>query len=1079
MRSLRSKLVLTFGACMILIIGVVVAYTAYKLRGQAVANAHAHVLQTLHNTAWRSKAVLDQAVISSKILASVISGLKTTSQAETAVSLEATLEHAMRENPSLLGAFISCQNQCVVPGSDALRHKSAMKCSFWLRDPGRGLYSQVLSPQEFLKEEWCHVAMNNKGVVTDIFRFPFGDEERMVYGVLAPLHKDGKAAGMVGIIVDASELQSIVTDVKRSAAGEDAQISLLSWYGTIAASSAMEDMRGKSMEILRPYCNLSLPELQAGKNGTLDNYDFIGYRIPVPISGFDTPWSMGMRVPSSILLHDADSLVIELVGIAIGLILLGMVVIVFGAAQIANPIRKLSEITRRVAKGNLDQEIPIGGKDEIGELAEDFRVMLSARKVAEVELLRQQHNLSVIFERAPVGMIIFNAEMRVLQMNRAATTMFGYGEWVPPQGELPGEALRCAAFTKSGCGESSKCQACFIRKTLAEVVGSGVVVYGRGGEFVQEDRFGGKSFWLEINAESIELDGEFQVILTIVDATEHNRAKLKLESNEKLLATILDRLPVGMVLIDVLTQTICRINPLAVSMIGAPESQILGKSCHNYICPNERGKCPIIDLGKLVEDKECVLLPALGDDEIPIIKTVVPVTLEGADYLLETLVDISDIKRMEDALRLAKQAAEDSLESAELYAGKLETANTELDMALVAVRQATVAKSEFLANMSHEIRTPMNGIVGFTDILMEMEMEERAHEFLAMIKLSADRLLTLINDILDFSKIEAGHLELELRDFGLRKFLEEHISVFSVAARNKGLSLEWQVDDDVPDHFLGDVGRLGQVLTNLIGNAIKFTEHGQVEVSVHTQSCVEEDVTLYFKVKDTGIGIVPEKQLLIFQEFAQGDGSHTRKYGGTGLGLAITAKLVGLMGGRVWVESNGTLARRSTDEVFEESPGVTFHFTVDLTRVLSLQVDPEIKGKRKELPTLNRSVSVLLAEDEEINRIFMEALLQSRNCQVVSVGNGQEAIDAIAKDHYDIVLMDIQMPVMDGIRAIKHIRKQEEESGCHIPVIALTAHVMSEHREEGMKAGMDDYLTKPLVVDELMAVIDKYTSREQ
>ncbi len=1073
MRSLRSKLVLTFGACMILILGIVVTYTAYKLRSQAIESAHTHILQTVRNTAWRSKAVIDQGVISSRILASVISGIEATSLKETTAAMDATLAHAMRENRSLVAAFVSHANQCQFTKESSTLKKSSIESSLWLRDPDRGLYSQSMSPLKFLKKEWCHAGLDDNLVVTDIFKFPFGTKDRIVYAILTPLHKSGKVTGMIGVILDGDEFQAIIDEVEKAMAPKEAKISLLSWYGSIVASTLGTDMRGQSMEILRPYCNLSLTDLQTGKRSELDAFDYIGYRIPVPILGLDTPWSLGMRIPSSLMLQEANKLVRELVGIALGLILLGVFAIVFGAAQIANPIRKLSEITRRVAKGDFDQEIPIAGKDEIGELAEDFRVMLISRKETEVELFRQQHILSAIFERAPVAMALFNAEFRVVKINRKAASMLGYRASTA-QNRLPGEVLQCAAIAGSGlgCGDSGQCKKCFIRLILEEVIESGQAIHGREGEFVQESGAGKKSFCLEVNAESVELDDGIQVILTIVDVTEHTRDKKKLESNEKLLSTILDRLPVGMVLIDVSSHTIHRVNPYAASMIGAPENQILGKTCHNYICPAEKGKCPITDLGKQVEDKERVLLTALGE-KVPIIKTVVPVILEGTEYLLETFIDISDIKRMEDALRRAKQAAESSLESAELYAVDLETANDELDKALIAARQASIAKSEFLANMSHEIRTPMNGIVGFSDILMDMEMEERPREFLSMIKLSADRLLCLINDILDFSKIEAGHLELELHDFGLRKFLDENLSVFWVAARDKGLSLEWQVDEDVPDHFLGDSGRLGQVLTNLVGNAIKFTKIGSVEISVHIQSCEDENVTLYIKVKDTGIGIAAENQLVIFQEFAQGDGSHTRKYGGTGLGLAISAKLVALMGGRVWVES-AAVGRRSTDRASKESSGSVFHFTVKMTQILSLPPSAEALYGRVEKQMFAQPVTVLLAEDDEINRIFVEELLRSRNCQVVSVENGREAIRAIAENYYDIVLMDIQMPVMDGICAIKEIRKQEKGSSRHLPVIALTAHAMIEHREECLLVGMDDYLTKPLVVEELLAAIKKF-----
>lgn len=1076
MRSIRSRLVLIFGACMILILGIVVAFTAFKLRNQAIDSAHSHIQQTVRNTAWRCKAVLDQGVISAKILASAISGIITGSPLqETTGAVNVTLENAMRENRSIVATFISDRQHCFPENGMEEGKSQTGSCSLWLRESALGIHTRSLPPTKFLKEQWWLESLQQqKVVVTDIFQFSLGETEQMVFGVLIPLREGEVLRGLIGLLFAADTLQLILDDVHSSLVNQDAKLSLLSWYGTVAASAGMPDMRGEGMDILRPYCTLSLIDLQAGKQVKLEGSGFIGYRAPVPLTEMDTPWSLGMRIPNSLLLQVADKLVKDLVTIGVALILLGMLTIVYGASQIADPIRKLSEITRRVAKGNLDQEIPIFGKDEIGELAEDFRAMLASRKETEGELLRQQHNLSVIFERAPVGMALFNSDLRVMKINREAASLVGYRANMA-RNRLPGEVLQCASLfgTGYGCGDSELCEQCMIRLTLDEVIRTGQAVHGREGSFVQESGSGRRSFWLVVNAESIKLDSEFQVILTIVNATEHHKDKEKLEANEKLLRTILDKLPVGMVLIDISSHIISRVNPYAASMIGASAGQIVGKACHHFICPAERGKCPIIDLGNQMEDTERVLLTALGY-EIPIIKTVVPVTLEGTEYLLEAFVDISDIKQMEGALRRAKQAAESSLESTEVYAVELETANKELDKALIAARQASVAKSEFLANMSHEIRTPMNGIIGFTDILMDMELEEQPREFLTMIKLSTDRLLRLINDILDFSKIEAGRLDLEYRDFDFRNFLDEVLSVFWVQARDKGLKLQWQVDEDVPNRLLGDSGRLGQILTNLVGNGIKFTDKGEVEVAVHLQSQDQEQVNLYFTVMDSGIGILPEKQEVIFEKFAQADGSHTRKYGGTGLGLAISGKLVALMGGRIWVKSNTVPTRRSGDSQSEVSPGSTFHFTVTMSKPLSLTSSMKTVTDGVLIGNFVPSTSVLLAEDDEINRIFVEELLKARQCRVVSVENGQGVLDVLENDQFDIVLMDIQMPEMDGIQAIRHIRETEKESGQHLPVIALTAHAMEEHRNQCLLAGMDDFLAKPLDVEELFAVMKKY-----
>jgi CheY-like chemotaxis protein len=221
-------------------------------------------------------------------------------------------------------------------------------------------------------------------------------------------------------------------------------------------------------------------------------------------------------------------------------------------------------------------------------------------------------------------------------------------------------------------------------------------------------------------------------------------------------------------------------------------------------------------------------------------------------------------------------------------------------------------------------------------------------------------------------------------------------------------------------------------------------------------------------VKDSGIGIVPEKRLIIFQEFAQGDGSHTRKYSGTGLGLAISAKLVSLMGGRIWVESD------SDGELQQDAPGSEFHFTLNVNQILSENSDPGVVIPGKQIQDFEEHISVLLAEDDEINRIYVEELLGNRNCQVTSVENGLEVLEALKKDQFDLILMDIQMPEMDGIQAVQKIREQEEGTDQHTPVIALTAHAMSEHREESILAGMDGYLSKPMVVEELLTVMSRF-----
>jgi len=399
-----------------------------------------------------------------------------------------------------------------------------------------------------------------------------------------------------------------------------------------------------------------------------------------------------------------------------------------------------------------------------------------------------------------------------------------------------------------------------------------------------------------------------------------------------------------------------------------------------------------------------------------------------------------------------------------------EEQNREIERLLMEAQEASRLKSEFLANMSHEIRTPMNGVLGMTDLVLTTDLTEEQRDYLDTARLSANSLLTILNDVLDFSKIEAGRLDLNPIDFSLRQSVAETCKMLSVGAVEKHLELEWEAAANVPDQVIGDPDRLRQVLFNLLGNAIKFTAKGGVYLKIEEDAPDNDGfVMLRFTVRDTGIGIPLEKRELIFEAFRQADGSTTRKYGGTGLGLAISSRLVEMMGGTIGVES-------------EVGRGSTFSFTVRLgvavpsssarpTDSVSLKNMLDVVGTEEASPVPD-SLKILLAEDNPVNQRLAMRLLERRGHHVELAASGREAIECLDRQHFDLILMDLQMPDMDGLEATAEIRRREKIRGGRTPIVALTAHTMKGDRERCLAAGMDNYINKPIDAVKFLEIVE-------
>jgi len=648
--------------------------------------------------------------------------------------------------------------------------------------------------------------------------------------------------------------------------------------------------------------------------------------------------------------------------------------------------------------------------------------ILEEREDAARELKNAHENTALILEALPVGVVMVEKDRRVRHINRAA--------------------LKLLETDNAADVLGRKCSDLFCRAVDAAcpLIDSHVVAHDME---VELQTTTGKKRPVIKSAIFLHLKDEPVILEAFMDISERKEAECQLVEKQQFIDDVINSVPVGIAVIDAETHTIIDLNEMALNMIGYSKQRAVGASCHEFLCPNEVGQCPITDHHETVDHSERILLTSTGET-LNILKSVVATTVQGRTSLVESFVDITQRKKAEQETLIAKEKAEKASRA-------LATVNAELEESIALAKEmaekaerASSAKSEFLANMSHEIRTPLNGIVGMLNLLGDIPMNESGVEYVEMATISAETLLSVINDILDFSKIEAGRLDIEATSFDLKEEISKLMAVFSRRTGEKELELILRVDARIPPAVVGDRVRICQVLNNLVGNAMKFTPEGYVWVNVDLVNCNERTATLDFSVTDTGIGIPADKIDMIFDHFSQADASTTRKFGGTGLGLAICRQLLKLMGSELKVSSI-------------QGQKTVFFFT------LKLPVDKQMP--RDEPPSADlASERVLVVEDNAINLRIFSDYLSSWNIRHDACGNPLKALERLKrarneKAPYTVVLSDDVMPGLDGPALCRSIRSDDQLKNTGI--IIMTSQEGAENRRRTTAAGADAYLKKP------------------
>lgn len=686
--------------------------------------------------------------------------------------------------------------------------------------------------------------------------------------------------------------------------------------------------------------------------------------------------------------------------------------------------------TRRLLSANI---APIkSGLDHISGAVGVFRDITRYKRM-EDELREERNNLRSIFQYAPIGLIIVDRDAKIMDVNNAFLKMIGKDiEFV--NDKYIGDGIGCENSFANGCGNALNCLECPLRTAIENVMNTAEPVINRSAIFSHYSKGEFVTHYFKISAVPVKISDVNCAMLVIEDITNQKKIENELKANERkyrnLFMNMLNGFSYNKLIMDfdrkVVDYEIIEANDEFCRMVGKEKVDVVGKKASEVFGSLEDNM--LDEFGKVALGGEVIRFEKqMPDNEDKWISCLV--YSNEKEYFAFICSDISEEKR----------------------------AQREMKKAMEATNSAYRAKSEFLANMSHEIRTPLNGVVGMVDLTLATELTPIQKDNLKTAKACADSLLRIINDVLDFSKLEAGKMIVEKIRFDLKKVCDNVIKSHVIKAKEKGIILECCIEKDVPLQLIGDPNRLVQVLNNLVSNALKFTEKGRVDVNITLLGINNNHAKVKFAVKDTGIGISKSDMNKLFKSFTQVDGSHTRKYGGTGLGLVISKELLSLMGSTIDVKS-------------QENVGSTFSFVIEfgICNGGFLQHSEDNKIVKSDY-----TAHILVAEDDKINQIVICRMLDERGYTYDIANNGIEAVQKVMEKDYDLCIMDVQMPQMDGIQATKLIRESKKSSKKHIPIIALTAYALHGDRERFLSLGMDDYLSKPIIMNEFFKKIDK------